>query len=181
MILTASCSAKIRSDPPRRPKAVRGSGLDWTILRPGGFASNTLAWAPSIRAHRTAAAPFPDVALPFVDPADIAAVAAAALLGDGHTGRTHVLTGPEPVSPRRRAAEIAAVLGEEVRFIEQSREEARAQMLAFMPEVVVDGTLTILGEPTPEETRVSPDVEHVLGRAPRPFADWAARMAGAFR
>lgn len=161
--------------------AVRGSGLDWTILRPGGFASNTLAWAPSIRAHRTAAAPFADVALPFIDPADIAEVAAAVLLHAGHQGRTYVLTGPEPISPRRRAAQIAQALGEEVRFVEQSRQEAKEQMLAFMPEVVAEGTLTILGEPTPEEVRVSPDVERVLGRPPRPFAAWAERMAGAFR
>lgn len=54
-------------------------------------------------------------------------------------------------------------------------------MLTFMPEPVVEGTLAILGEPLPAERRVSPDVERVLGRAPRPFAEWATRSAGAFR
>ncbi|MFE9291772.1 NmrA family transcriptional regulator, partial [Streptomyces olivaceus] len=29
--------------------------------------------------------------------------------------------------------------------------------------------------------RVSPDIERVLGRAPRTFADWAARNVDAFR
>ncbi|MEV1206643.1 NmrA family transcriptional regulator, partial [Microbispora rosea] len=59
--------------------------------------------------------------------------------------------------------------------------EARAQMLQFMPEQVVEGTLAILGKPTDAERRVSSDVERVLGRAPRSFADWAVRNAAAFR
>ncbi|WP_037671239.1 NAD(P)H-binding protein [Streptomyces griseus] len=161
--------------------AVRGCGLEWTILRPGGFHSNAFAWAESVRSRRTVAAPFGDVGLPGVDPADIAEVAAVALREDGHAGAVHELTGPALVTPRQRAGAIAAALGEPVRFVEQTREEARAQMLAFMPEPVVDTTLDILSEPTPAELRVSPDVERVLGRAPRDFADWARRHASVFR
>ena len=56
-------------DPARRPtgtparfeQAVRESGLDFTILRSGGMASNAYAWAEPVRLHRTAAAPFGDV------------------------------------------------------------------------------------------------------------------------
>jgi len=54
-------------------------------------------------------------------------------------------------------------------------------MLLFMPEVVVDATLSILGEPSPAEQQVSPTVEQVLGRVPRTFAEWAVRNAAAFR
>lgn len=54
-------------------------------------------------------------------------------------------------------------------------------MLQFMPEPVVDTTLDILGEPTPAEQHISPDVEQVLHRAPRTFADWAHRNIAAFR
>ncbi|QKG24162.1 SDR family oxidoreductase [Actinomadura verrucosospora] len=162
-------------------EAVRASGLDWTILRPGNFDSNTYAWAASVRAERTVAAPFADVALPAIDPGDIAAVAAAALREDGHTGRIYELTGPAPVSPREQAEAIGAALGEPIRFVEQTRDEAREQMLQFMPADVVETTLAILGEPTPAEQRVSPDVEEVLGRAPRTYADWARANAAAFR
>jgi hypothetical protein len=52
--------------------------------------------------------------------------------------------------------------------------------LAYIPEHVVDGTLAILGEPTPREQAVSPDVETVLGRPARSFADWARRHTAAF-
>ncbi|OUC97789.1 SDR family oxidoreductase [Streptosporangium minutum] len=161
--------------------AVRRSGMDWTILRPGGFASNAYAWAESVRTRRTVAAPFGDVGLPFIDPADIAEVAAAALRVDGHAGQVYELTGPALTTPRQRAEAIGDAVGEPVRFIEQTREEARAQMLEFMPEPVVETTLAIIGEPTPAEQRISPDVERILGRAPRAFADWARRNAAAFR
>ncbi|MGK5555422.1 NAD(P)H-binding protein [Actinomadura kijaniata] len=161
--------------------AVRRSGLEWTILRPGGFASNTLAWAGPVRASRTVAAPFGDVGLPVIDPDDIAAVAAATLREDGHAGRTYELTGPVPVTPREQAAAIGEALGEPVRFVEQTRAEAREQMLGFMPEPVVETTLRILGEPTEQERTPGPDVERVLGRPAAPFAAWTRRNAAAFR
>ncbi|GAA4335182.1 NAD(P)H-binding protein [Streptomyces venetus] len=161
--------------------AVQQSGMAWTILRPGGFHSNAYAWAESVRARRTVAAPFADIGLPTIDPDDIAEVAAAVLREDGHTGQIYELTGPALNTPRQRAEAIADALGEPVRFIEQTRDEARAQMLQFMPEPVVETTLTILGEPTLAEQRISPDVEQVLGRTPRTFADWAQRHITAFR
>ncbi|MEV6167929.1 NAD(P)H-binding protein [Streptomyces sp. NPDC051954] len=162
--------------------AVRQSGLEWTVLRPGGFASNTYAWAESVRTTRTFAAPFGDVGLPVVDPDDIAEVAAVTLRAEGrHAGRIHELTGPALVTPRQQAKAIGAALGEPVRFVEQSRDEARAQMLRFMPEPVVDTTLDIVGEPNAGELRVSPDTELVLGRAPGTYGDWARRHVAAFR
>jgi uncharacterized protein YbjT (DUF2867 family) len=166
---------------PHLEDAVTSSGLGWTLLRPGGFASNDLAWAEPVRARRTVFTPFPDVALPVIDPADIADVAAAVLLDDRHAGRTYELTGPAPVSPRQRVAAIGAALGEEVRLVEQTRAEARAQMLRFMPEPVAEATLGALGEPTPHERRVSPDVERVLGWPPRAYDEWVGRTATAFR
>ncbi|MFB7286743.1 NAD(P)H-binding protein [Actinacidiphila glaucinigra] len=161
--------------------AVRDSGLAWTILRPGGFASNAYAWADSVRAERTAAAPFGDVGIPVIDPADIAEVAAVALRKDEHTSQVYELNGPAAVTPRQQAEAIATALGEPVRFVDLTRDEAHARMAAFMPEPVVQTTLAVLGEPNAAELRLSPDVQRVLGRAPRPFAEWARRNVEAFR
>ena len=88
-------------------QAVAASGLEYTILRSGGLDSNAFAWVEPIRAQRMAPAPFAEVGLPFVDPDDVAAVAAAVLTEDGHAGATYVLTGPAPSTPRQRAAAIA--------------------------------------------------------------------------
>lgn len=160
---------------------LRESGLEWAILRPGGFASNALWWAESVRTRQVVAAPFGDTGVPIIDPADIAEVAAACLLDDVHTGAVYELTGPEVITPRRQAEAIADALGSPVRFHELTREEAKAGMTRSMPGELADDTLDILSSPRPAELRVSPDVERVLGRAPRSFADWTARNIAAFR
>ncbi|MFJ4841728.1 SDR family oxidoreductase [Streptomyces sp. NPDC088746] len=160
---------------------LRESGLEWVILRPGGFASNALWWAESVRTRQAVAAPFGDVGVPVIDPADIAAVAAACLLDERHTGGVYELTGPEVITPRLQTEAIATALGSPVRFHELTRDEARTAMSRSMPAELADDTLDILGSPNPAELRVSPDVQRILGRAPRPFADWAARNVDAFR
>ncbi|MFJ9174056.1 SDR family oxidoreductase [Streptomyces sp. NPDC102360] len=159
---------------------LRESGLEWAILRPGGFASNALWWADSVRTQQVVAAPFGDVGVPIIDPADIAAVAAACLLEDRHTGRAYELTGPEVITPRRQTEAIAAALGSPVRFQELTRDEAKAAMTRSMPAELANDTLDILGSPSQAELRVSPDVQRVLGRPPRTFADWVARNVAAF-
>ncbi|MFI6466622.1 SDR family oxidoreductase [Streptomyces sp. NPDC050538] len=160
---------------------LRESGLEWAILRPGGFASNALWWAESIRERGVVAAPFGDIGVPVIDPADIAEVAAACLLDGQHTGEVYELTGPEVITPRGQTDAIAAALGSPVSFHDLTRDEAKAAMSQAMPAELAEDTLTILGAPTPAELRISPDVERVLGRAPRSFADWAARHVDAFR
>lgn len=160
---------------------LRASGLEWSILRPGGFASNALWWAESVRAHQVVAAPFGDVGVPVIDPADIAAVAAACLLEDRHIGGAYELTGPEVITPRQQTEAIAAALGTPVTFQELTRGEAKAAMSLSMPGELADDTLDIIGSPSSAELRISPDVQQILGRPAGSFADWAARHVAAFR
>ncbi|KPI30887.1 hypothetical protein OV450_1664 [Actinobacteria bacterium OV450] len=160
---------------------VRESGMEWAILRPGGFASNALWWAGSIRAQRVVAAPFGDVGVPVIDPMDIAEVAAACLLEGRNVGGVYELTGPEVITPRRQARAIADALGSPLRFQDLTRDEAKAAMTHSMPAELAEDTLDILGAPSEAELRVSPVVQDVLGRPARPFADWATRNVGAFR
>ncbi|MFI9404656.1 SDR family oxidoreductase [Nocardia sp. NPDC052316] len=161
-------------------EAIRRSGLEWTLLRPAGFFSNTYAWAESVRAERTVAAPFGAIGLPSIDPADIAAVAAAALTEDGHAGQVYTLTGPALSTPQEQAAAIGAALDAPVRFVELTRAQAYTGMTQFMPGPVVEHTLSILGEPTAAEQEISQDVRRVLGRAPASYAEWAERNRDVF-
>ncbi|WP_280255392.1 SDR family oxidoreductase [Nocardia wallacei] len=161
--------------------ALRNSGLEWTVLRPGGFFSNSFAWADSVRTERAVFAPFGDTGLPHVDPADIAAVAAAALRSPEHAGKVYTLTGPRSVTPREQARALAAGLGEPVRFVELSRAQAFTAMTEFMPGPVAEDTLSILGEPTAAELAVSPDIERVLARPATDYATWVRANLAAFR
>lgn len=154
--------------------------MGWTILRPGGFNSNAYAWAEAVRDRRTVAAPFGDVGLPFIDPADIAAVAARALVTADHEGRSYRLSGPESLLAAERVAVLGRVLDRRLRFEAQSDEEARAEMSAAMTPEYVDGFFSFFVDGTLDESAVLPTVESVLGRPPRSFEEWARANADRF-
>lgn len=161
--------------------AARRSSRAVTILRPTGFASNTFAWLPGVRSKRAVAAPFGDTAIPIVDPADIAGVAAVALQADGHEGAIYDLTGPTPITPRQQVSVLSEALGEPIAFTELAREDAARMMREHMPADMVEATLDISGSPNERERRVSPDVERVLGRPAAPYRAWVQRTIAAFR
>ena len=118
--------------------AVQQSGVPWTILRPSGFMSNALQWAPQLRAGDVVRAPFAGVRIAVVDPLDIAAVAAQALRSDGHESNIYRLSGPESLLPAERLRTLSAVLDRELRFEGQSDAEARTEMSSSMPTEYVD-------------------------------------------
>ena len=160
--------------------AVRASGLRWTILRPSGFASNTLEWAPQLAAGDTVRAPFADVAIAVIDPADIAAVAAVALAGGAHDGDVLRLTGPEPLRPADRARILGEVLGRDLRFEAVPDEEARREMAERMPERYVDAFFRFYVDGTLDDSVVLPTVEEVTGAPARTFRQWARANAARF-
>ncbi len=161
---------------------LKASGMAWTILRPTQFASNTLMWAASVRGHETVRAPYAETALPTIHPADIAAVARVALTEPGHHGCTYALTGPEPVTPRQQAEAIGAALGREVPFAEISRWQARAQMAAVFGAEAADAVLDLTGGDVNDELLAVRDtVAQITGTPARPFRQWAAENADAFR
>ncbi|GAA2620832.1 NAD(P)H-binding protein [Actinomadura fulvescens] len=163
-------------------RAVRESGVPWTFLRPSGFMSNTLQWAPQIRAGGDVVrAPFPDVRVAMVDPYDIAAVAAEALLGDGHEGNIYHPTGPEALLPADRVRVLGEVLGRELRFEGQTHAEAREDMIGSMPVEYVEAFFGFYADGKLDESHVLPTVREVTGNEPRTFAQWAAAHADAFR
>jgi (4-alkanoyl-5-oxo-2,5-dihydrofuran-3-yl)methyl phosphate reductase len=163
--------------------AVTASGMPWTILRPGAFMSNTLAWAPMIQRQGRVVAPYAQVRTAAIDPADIAAAAAAVLLEDGHDGRAYPLTGPEPVSAADQARILGAALGRQIGVTEIPAQAARDQMIkAGTPAQIADAVLTTLARAgTGPGARVLPTVAELTGRPARPFGDWARRHIDAFR
>jgi uncharacterized protein YbjT (DUF2867 family) len=161
--------------------AVRAGGVAWTILRPSGFMTNALEWAGQLRAGDLVRAPFAGVAIAVIDPYDIAAVAAAALLRGGHEEQALRLTGPEALRPADRVRILGEALGRDLRFEGQPDDETHAEMSARMPPQYVDAFFSFYVEGKLDESVVLPTVEEVCGRPPRTFAQWAAAHAGAFR
>ncbi|HEY8584994.1 MAG TPA: NAD(P)H-binding protein, partial [Capillimicrobium sp.] len=152
--------------------AVRQGGLAWTILRPGALMSNVLAWAPSVRRDEAFPVPFAWSPVAAIDPADVAGVAARALLDGEHAGETLEITGPEALSAVHRARALAARLGRPVRLRPLEGEAARDHVLATVPQPYADALLSFSLDGTLDESPVLPTVAQVLGRPARTFGHW---------
>ncbi|MCX4766688.1 NAD(P)H-binding protein [Streptomyces sp. NBC_01275] len=162
-------------------RAVEDSGVEWTFVRPDEFAGNVLwKWGPSIRAENVVRAPYGRAARALVHEADVAAVAAAALLGDGHAGARYEVTGPEALTQIEQVRVLAEATGREIRFEELSREEGRAALSGAMPPPVVEMVLDYLAESAVVPGPVTTVVRDVTGREPRTFAQWAADHVDGF-
>ncbi|GDY31744.1 NAD(P)H-binding protein [Gandjariella thermophila] len=163
-------------------RAVEDTTLEWTFLRPDEFATNTLwKWAPSIRAAGIVRAPYGDAARALIHEADIAAVAARALLEDGHAGKKYELTGPEAITQVEQVRLIGEAIGRDVRFEEVSPEQWREQMSAHMAGPIIEMILEYLAASVAKPGPVTPTVQEVTGRPARTFAEWAVDHAADFR
>jgi uncharacterized protein YbjT (DUF2867 family) len=160
-------------------RLVKNSRLEWTILRPGMFAANTLLWwAPQVRAGNVVRWPYGDAPSAPIDERDIAAVAVRALIEPGHDRAEYVLTGPESLTQREQVASIGEVIGREWRFEELSPEQAPRE-LPF-PESVMNMLLNAWKAAIGQPAYVTSAVAEVTGRTSRNFREWVSDNSAAF-
>jgi uncharacterized protein YbjT (DUF2867 family) len=160
---------------------VERSGLEWTVLRSSGMATNTLGWAQQIRAEGVVRWPYGAAARSLIHEGDIASVATRVLQCPGHDRATYLLTGPEALTHVEQAQTIGKVIGRTLRYEEISREAARQQMLSYWPPALVDGALDAWASFVGEPELVSHTVEAVTGTPARAFHQWASDHESAFR
>jgi uncharacterized protein YbjT (DUF2867 family) len=159
---------------------VRGSDLDWTIIRANNFMQNFTEdlWHAPLLAGRLGL-PTAGVPEPFVDVDDVAAVAARLLATDGYAGRTIDLTGPTALTFAEAVATIAAAAGRSIRYDELTpaayAEELRAAGVGEEWVAELSGMFEILREG--HLAAPATGVEDVLGRPPRSFVGWVAHIA----
>ncbi|MFL6073008.1 MAG: SDR family oxidoreductase [Mycobacteriales bacterium] len=156
-------------------QAIRASGLEWTFLRLEVASADALQWAydvpAQLRAGDVVRGPYAEAAGSPIHPADLAAVAAAALTDDRHAGQVYRLTGPESVTHREQVRLIGAAAGRPLRFEELDPVVARRTISPYAPaDVLFETWEHHLTSPAP----VTDTVERVTGRPPRTVAEWAA-------
>jgi uncharacterized protein YbjT (DUF2867 family) len=165
-------------------QAVRASELEWTLLRPTTFASNTLWWADAIRAGVPVPNLLGDARQGVVDPDDVAAVAAEVLASPGPdlAGRSLTLTGPELLSVPDQAAILAEALGSPVELVDTPPAVAGERMRAdgMDPAAVAQIVTGTSWARAGHNAVLTDDVAAVLGRAPTPFSMWVERNLRAF-
>ncbi|MGH3916871.1 MAG: NAD(P)H-binding protein [Pseudonocardiaceae bacterium] len=186
VVVLSSVSAGFENDPigefhRAAERAVEDSGLEWTHVRPGMFAGNLVDWADAIRADGVVRAPYGAARQAPVHERDIAAVAATALLADGHHGKIYPLSGPEALTKTEQVAAIGKAIGRAVRFEELTPEQWREQVKDEIPPFLVDWLLGIWARAVDKPDPVWPTVQEVLGRPARTVAEWAADHTEDFR
>jgi uncharacterized protein YbjT (DUF2867 family) len=153
---------------------IERSGLEWTFLRAGGFATNTLVWADQIRTAGVVRWPYGQAARSLIHERDIAAVAVRALTGDGHAGAKYVLTGPDAVTQAEQVRIIGEAIGRPLRWVEPAPPEAREQVLAALGDpAFVDGALAYWASLVTEPEPVTHAVQEVTGTPAHTFREWA--------
>lgn len=161
-------------------RAVEDSGLEWTHVRPGMFAGNLLDWAEMIRAGGVVKAPYDAARQAPVHEVDIAAVAATALVSDGHHGKIYTLSGPEALTKAEQVAAIGAGIGRDIRFEELTPEQWREHVGEELPGFVIDWLLGLWANTVDNPEPVLPTVQQVIGRPARTVTEWAADHAQDF-
>lgn len=155
--------------------------LPGTVLRPTGFATNTLGWADAIRAEGVVRWPHGAAARSLIHEDDIAAVAVEALTSDQHDRRTYVLTGPEPITQAEQVRLIGAAIGRDVRWEDVPPQAIRPMLAeAFGDAAFADAALAGWASMVEAPEQVTDDVAAILGRPARTFAQWAADHAADF-
>jgi len=159
-------------------RTIEKSGVEWTFLRPGMFATDALRWwAPQIRAGDVVRWPYLDLPTAPIHTGDIAAVGVRALCEDGHAGAEYVITGPQSLTHREQIETIGRAIGRPLRAEEISPDEARVELLSVFPPFLVDLFLRVWSAAEGHPAFMTSTVEQVLGRPARIFFEWATEVA----
>ncbi len=162
--------------------ALEQSGIDWTFIRPGMFATNALWWwARSIRTGSVVRVPYPQAQTAPIHEKDMAALAVTALTRPGHAGRAYTAYGPQSLTVRQQVEHIAQAIGREVRFAVVPVDEARVDLGRTMPPAAVEAVLGLWAAGNGKPAQVSTIVEEVTGHPAHTFAQWAHDHADDFR
>ncbi|WP_227870354.1 NAD(P)H-binding protein [Streptomyces otsuchiensis] len=161
-------------------EALEGTGTAWTMLRACWFAQNFSedSLLPEVLSG-VVTIPAGEVPEPFVDLADVADVAVAALTEAGHEGETYTLTGSRALTFREAVAEIARVSGLELRYrpVPAARYAEAMSRRGMAPAAVAAAMLTLTETLDGSCSEPADGVRRALGHEARDFEEFVRRTA----
>jgi uncharacterized protein YbjT (DUF2867 family) len=162
---------------------IKASGVEWTFLRPNGFMQNIAIYnAATVREQNAFYGSAADGKVSLIDLRDIGAAAVRVLTEDVHLGKTYSLTGPAALSNSEVALILSSVLDREIRYVNLAPDQMKQALLtAGTPEWNACGIIDL--ETLYREggaSTVSPDIEHLLGRKPIAYEQFARDYASNF-
>jgi uncharacterized protein YbjT (DUF2867 family) len=163
---------------------LKATKLAYCILRPNSFMQNVLTYyAPSIRAQGAFYGAMGNARTSYLDVRDIAVVAAKALQGSEHDGKTYQLNGPEALTYPEVAQKISQHAGIAARYVDIPVEAQRKAMLdQGMPNWQITALLDLQEYYTGGKGGTVDGLLHgLLGRPPITMDKFLAEFAAEFR
>ncbi|MBA3868334.1 MAG: NmrA family NAD(P)-binding protein [Anaerolineae bacterium] len=159
---------------------VAKSGVAWTVVSASFFAQNFSEGfvLESIQSGEVVL-PTTTMAEPFIDVDDIADVATAALIEDGHSGKIYEVTGPRLLTFKEAVEEISRAVGRQIQYVSVPVEaytqgakdvgvpDAIVWLMEYLFTTVMDGRNAYLGD----------GVQQALGRKARDFSEYVQQVA----
>jgi len=165
-------------------EALKKSGLDWTILRPGIFMQNFLNMAGTVKEQGKMFMPVPaNTQAGMIDVRDTGDVAAAILANPGpHKGKTYFLAGANR-TPADVAAALSKELGKPVSYVAVPMEGAVAAMKERgMPDWLVAHQAGIMGLFADGKlAQTNDNIAKIAGHPARTVEQFVHDYAGAFK
>ncbi|MCH6575136.1 MAG: NmrA family NAD(P)-binding protein [Bacteroidetes bacterium] len=161
-------------------QVVMNAGADWTIVRASWFNQNfseSFFLDPILAGH--VALPRAEALVPYVDADDIADVVVESLLDDKHVGQTYELTGPRQLTFEQVIEEISKVTGRDIKFSSITMDEYTKMLKEYqVPEDYIWLINYLFTEVLVDRNSgVTNDIEKVLGRKAKDFAEYARETA----
>ncbi|MGW2161565.1 NAD(P)H-binding protein [Nonomuraea sp. NPDC001699] len=188
-VVLLSSAAVLTPDPDSSPlaashlvseRALAASPVPSTVLRPGTFCGNAMAWSWAIKSGRPITLPYPHAHVDAIHEADIAAVAAAVLADPALGGRTYRLTGPQSLTFTDQVETLSRVTGRDIAITPVTRQEWKAEMAQYMDATLADALLDYWKGCDGRPIELTSLVEELTGTPARTFASWAEENRTAF-
>lgn len=161
-------------------EALQATDLDWTILRCSWFFQNFSEsfFLDAIQAGEVVL-PHTLAPEPFVDADDIAEIAVAAFADARHSRQLYEITGSEALTFEQAVAAIAEAARRRIDYVPVSQQAYRAGLVeqGLPPEVIELVTYLFATVLDGRNEPIADGVKRALGRPPRRFADYVARIA----
>ena len=165
--------------------AIRKSGCEYTILRPGYFFQTDFSVGQVIRDYGVYPMPIGSIGQNRVDARDIADCAVRALTEDGHAGAEYALYGPDTISGPDAAAVYARHFGREVHYggddVEQWAEPIKAFLAPWLLDSLKKMFLSMQKNGPAADAEAVAASQEAVGHPLRTFDAFAAELAAAVK
>jgi len=161
-------------------KAIKGSGISYTILRPTNFFQQDLMFIDSIKKTNTYPQPIGSVGVNRVDVRDIADAVANAYGNQDHYNKTYSLVGPDALTGKETAEMIGQSIGKTINYSDDINNWSNIAK-ETMPDWMIDELKTMYSLFQKEGSKASEmdftEQEKILGHKPRTYKNFLTEIS----